>query len=76
LIRAMMRVVSNTLPIWLTRRAWKLLVHPLVIVVLLSWWRVEGLLILHLHLFYLLLLVVVVLMSVVRKLCLDPLLGL
>jgi hypothetical protein len=52
----------------LTWRAWKLLVHLLVIIVLPSWWwtwRVEGLLVLHL-----LLLVVVVLMSIIGKLVL------
>jgi hypothetical protein len=68
LIRAMMRVASHTLPIWSTRRAWKLLVHLLVITMLPSWWqtwRVEGLLVLHL-----LLLFVVILTSVIRKLVL------
>jgi hypothetical protein len=48
------------------QRAWKLLVHLLVIVVLPSWWwmwRVEGLLVLHL-----LLLIVFVLTSLVGKL--------
>jgi hypothetical protein len=63
-----MRVASHTLPIWSTRRAWKLLEHLLVIAVLPPWWwtwRVEGLLVLHL-----LLLPVVILMSVVRKLVL------
>jgi hypothetical protein len=46
------------------RKAWKLLVHLLVIAVRLSWWwtwRVEGLLII---------VVVVTLMSIVRKLVL------
>jgi hypothetical protein len=50
------------------RRAWKLLVHLLIIALLPSWWwswRVEGLLVLHL-----LLPVVVVLMSQIRKLVL------
>jgi hypothetical protein len=67
-----MRVASHTLTIWSMRRVWKLLVHPLVIVVLplwrWAWWRVEGLLIIHL--FHLILLVVAVLMSVVGKLVL------
>jgi cell division protein FtsW (lipid II flippase) len=66
LIRATMKVTSNTLPIWSTQRAWKLLGHLLVIAVLMLWWwtwRVEGLIILHL-----LLLIVVVLMSLVGKL--------
>jgi hypothetical protein len=51
------------LPIWSTWRAWKLLVHLLIIAVLPSWWwtwRVEGLLVLHF-----LLIIVVVLMSLV-----------
>jgi hypothetical protein len=63
-----MRVTSHTLPIWSMRRAWKLLVHLLIIVLLPSWWwswRVEGLLVLHL-----LLPVVVVLMSRIGKLVL------
>jgi hypothetical protein len=68
----MMRVASHTLPIWSTRRAWKLLVHQLVITVLpwwwWAWWRVEGLLVIHI--FHLILLIMVVLMSVVRKLVL------
>jgi hypothetical protein len=72
LIRAMMRVTSHTLPIWSTRRACKLLVHPLVIAVLTSWWgtwwRVEGLL--DLHLLHLVLLIMVVLTSVIEKLVL------
>jgi hypothetical protein len=67
-----MRVASHTLSIWLMRRAWKLLVHPLVITVLPSWWRawwrVEGLLVIHL--FHLVLLVMVILMSVIGKLVL------
>jgi hypothetical protein len=67
-----MRVASHTLPIWSTGRAWKLLVYPLVIEVLPSWWwtwwRVEGLLILHL--FHLILLIMVVLTSVIGKLVL------
>jgi hypothetical protein len=66
LIRATMKVTSHTLPIWSTRRAWKLLGHLLVIAVPMLWWwtwRVEGLIILHL-----LLLIVVVLMSLVGKL--------
>jgi hypothetical protein len=54
------------------QRAWKLLVHPLVIAVLPSWrwawWRVEGLLVVHL--FHLVLLIVVILTSVVGKLVL------
>jgi hypothetical protein len=65
LIRATMRVASHTLLIWSTWRAWKLLVHLLIIAVWPSWWwtwRVEGLLIVHL--------LVVVLMSVIRKLVL------
>jgi hypothetical protein len=53
-------------------RAWKLLVHPLVITVLLSWWwtwwRVEALLILHL--IHLVLLVVIIPTSVIGKLVL------
>jgi hypothetical protein len=68
LIRATMRVASHTLPIWSTRRVWKLLVHLLVTMVPPPWWwtwRVEGLLILHL-----LLLIVVVLTSVIGKLVL------
>jgi hypothetical protein len=68
-IRATMRVTtSHTLPIWSTQRAWKLLVHLLVVAVMPLWWltwRVEGLIVLH-HLF----LIVVVLMSLVRKLVL------
>jgi hypothetical protein len=63
-----MRVTSHTLPIWMTRKAWKLLVHLLVITVLSSWWwtwRVEGLLVLHL-----LIIIMVVLMSLVGKLVL------
>jgi hypothetical protein len=68
LIRATMRMASHTLPIWSMRRAWKLLVHPLVIAVLPSWWRVEGILVIHL--FHLVLLIVVVLASVVGKLIL------
>jgi hypothetical protein len=67
LIRATMRVASHTLPIWSTWRAWKLLVHLLVIAVQPSWWwmwRVEGLLVVHL----LLVVVVVVLTSIIRKL--------
>jgi hypothetical protein len=67
-----MRVASHTLPIWSTRRVWKLLVHPLVIAVLpswwWSWWRVEGLIVLHL--FHLILLIVVILTSVIEKLVL------
>jgi hypothetical protein len=70
LVRATMRMASHTLPIWSTRMVWKLLVHPLVIAVLPSWgwtwWRVEGLL--AIHLFHLVLLIVVVLLSVVGKL--------
>jgi hypothetical protein len=62
-----MRVSSHTLPIWPMWRAWKLLVHLLVIAVLPSWWwmwwRVEGLIVLHL-------LIRVVLMSVVGKIVL------
>jgi hypothetical protein len=68
LIRVTMRVTSHTLPIWLTWRAWKLLVPLLVITVLMSWWwmwRVDGLLILHL-----LLLILGVLMSLVDWLAL------
>jgi hypothetical protein len=64
-IRATMRVTTHTLPIWSTWRAWKLLVHLLVIAVPPSWWwtwRVEGLLIHH-HL-----LLLVVLRSLIRKL--------
>jgi hypothetical protein len=60
-----MRVASHTLPIWSTWRAWKLLVHLLVIAVRPLWWwtwMVEGLLIIHP-----LLLVVVVLTSIARK---------
>jgi hypothetical protein len=70
LVRITMRVAVHTLPIWSTCRMWKLLVCPLVIAVVPSWWwawwRVEGLLIIHL--FHLVLLVVVVLTSVIGKL--------
>jgi hypothetical protein len=65
-----MMVASHTLPIWSTWRAWKPLVHQLVIMVWLScWWswRVEGLLVVHL---LLVIMVVVILMSIVRKLVL------
>jgi hypothetical protein len=64
LIRAMMRVTSHTLPIWSTRRTWKLLVRLLVVVALPSWWwmwRVEGLVVL-------LLLLVVIVMTLLGKL--------
>jgi hypothetical protein len=58
-------VASHTLPIWSTRRAWKLLVHSLVIAVMplwwWAWWRVEGLLVI---------LVVVILTSVIGMLVL------
>jgi hypothetical protein len=71
LIRATMRMASYTLPIWLTWRVWKLLVHLLVIAERPLWWwmlRVEG----HLIIQHLLLLVMamVVLTSIVRKLVL------
>jgi hypothetical protein len=65
LLRATIRVMSHTLPIWSTWRPWKLLVHPLAIMVLPSWWwtwRVEGLLLL-----LFLLLIVVILTSLLGK---------
>jgi hypothetical protein len=52
------------------RRAWKLLVHLLAIVVLPSWWwkwRVEGLLVLHL-LLLIIIIIIVILTSLIRKL--------